>query len=495
MQNIYYKTSIVTILSLSLTACAFSSISDLFSNYNQQMQGVKSAQQRGDFTKAISLLPARKEGSGSYSLGLLEKGRLEFLAKEYTPSQQDFSLVYRQVQQAEQAAKLQVSRGIEKVTAVVSNDNAIRYDIPYYEQSMLNSYQALNYLNQNDLSGALVEIRRANLVQNKALAANQKDLYASQQQMAKKGVSPQSLASKYPSMNTAIGKVKNGFQNAYTFYLSGVLYEAAEQANDAYIDYKKALEIYPYNITLQKDVWRLANKLHMNDDIQLFRQRFASNITQINKSQNNNTQASNSPQNISQANSVAQSGQLVVLVEQGIIPSKQQVAINLPIFTSQGDMRFYSVALPAYQNTQRQYSGLALTYQGKTTQSNEIVRLQSLAAKQLQDQMPRIVTRQIVRVLAKEKLRQSMSKKRGDLGNILAGIYNVASEKADTRSWSTLPDSIHILRIDLAPGQHTVELRINGSKKMITVNINQDKQTLVQLTSIGRYTNHQTINL
>ena len=158
------KTSIVTILSLSLTACAFSSISDLFSNYNQQMQGVKSAQQRGDFTKAISLLPARKEGSGSYSLGLLEKGRLEFLAKEYTPSQQDFSLVYRQVQQAEQAAKLQVSRGIEKVTAVVSNDNAIRYDIPYYEQSMLNSYQALNYLNQNDLSGALVEIRRANLV-------------------------------------------------------------------------------------------------------------------------------------------------------------------------------------------------------------------------------------------------------------------------------------------------------------------------------------------
>ena len=308
--------------------------------------------------------------------------------------------------------------------------------------------------------------------------------------MARKGVSPESLASKYPSMNTAIGQVKNGFQNAYTFYLSGVLYEAAGQANDAYIDYKKALEIYPHNITVQQDVWRLANRLDMDNDIQLFKKRFSDDITQsLSKDMSQSIGKHNSQQ------APTPNGQLVILVEQGIINSKQEVSIHLPIFTSHGDVRFYSVALPSYKNRLRQYSGLSLSYQGKQYQSQEIVRLQSLAAKQLQDEMPVIVTRQIVRVIAKEEIRQQMKRKGGDIGNILAAIYNVASEKADTRSWSTLPDSIHILRMDFAPGKHEVAMNINGNNRTVSFEIFADRQTLVKLTTIGNYTNAQSINL
>ena len=483
MLTIYYKISILILLSLALSACAGTSFNDLFSNYNERMQGVKNAQQQGNFEQAVSLIPERSESNSSYGLSLLEKARLEFLASNHKQSQQDFALVYQQVQQSEQAAKIQLSRSVENVNAIVSNDNATRYDIPYYEQSMLHCYQALNYLNQNDLSAALVEIRRANLVQKKALQANQKALYDNQKEMTKKGVSSDSLASKYPSMNTAIGQVKNGFQNAYTFYLSGVLYEAAGQANDAYIDYKKALEIYPRNVTVQQDVWRLATKLGMTNDIQLFGKRFSSDITL------------GTSQEIDNRRILTKRGQLVVLVEQGIIASKQEVSIHLPIFTSHNNMRFYSLALPSYQNRLRQYSGLSLSYQGNSYQSQEIVRLQSLAAKQLQDEMPAIVTRQIVRLVAKEELRQQISRKGGDFGNILAGLYNLASEKADTRSGSTLPDSIHILRLDLAPGQQKVELNINGNSRTITVEINEDRQTLVKLTSIGSYTNYQSMNL
>ncbi|MEI8618891.1 hypothetical protein P4S63_22420 [Pseudoalteromonas sp. B193] len=46
--------------------------------------------------------------------------------------------------------------------------------------------------------------------------------------------------------------IKNGFQNAYTFYLSALLYQSAKQYDDAYIDYKKALAIQPNNIYLQQ---------------------------------------------------------------------------------------------------------------------------------------------------------------------------------------------------------------------------------------------------
>jgi hypothetical protein len=439
------------------------------------MNGVKQAQQQGKFQQAISLIPERNVNDGSYSLGLLEKGRLEYLANNNKQSRQDFEQTYQLVQQEQQGAKVELSRGIENVTAVISNDNAIRYDIPLYEQSMLHSYQALNYLTQQDLSGALVEVRRANLVQENALKANAKTIENSQQNSINQGNSMDSLSQQYPSMNEAIGRVKNGFQNAYTFYLSALLYEAADQKNDAYIDYKKALEIYPDNHYLQQDVWRLANTLHMTSDISLFRKSLSQKITKESDSNNQ--------------------GQVVIIIENGIVGAKQEVSLSLPIYTRHNDMRLYSVALPRYQNQLTIYPPLTLTYQGKSYQSEEIVRLQSLAAKQLQDKLPIIVTRQITRLVAKEEIRQQLVRKGGDVGNIFANIYNIATEKADTRSWSTLPDSIHILRLNLSAGTHTLNTYINGVNQKIEVSINQNKQTLVTLNTIGTYVGQDIFNL
>ena len=476
MLNIYLKISTSLFLASLISACSLTGFSDIFSSYNEQMQNVKIAQQQGDFEQALTSMPKRNNRHSSYNLSLLEKARLEFLTGKYLPSQKHFELAYLQIQKDEQAAKIQLSRSIQNATAVVSNDNVMSYVIPYYEQSMLHSYQALNYLNKNDLPGALVEIRRANLVQSKALKANQKTLHSSQQKMLNEGVGLETLANKYPSQVNAIGQVKNGFQNAYTFYLSGVLYEAAGKANDAYIDYKKALEIYPANITLQKDVWRLANRLGMDNDILNFKEHLAPSITKAQKV-------------------IPQSGQLVIISEHGIINNKQEVSFNLPVFTHNNNMRFYSVALPRYSNNLRHYSGLSINYQGKQYQSQEIVRLQSLAAKQLQDTMPAIVTRQIIRLIAKEKLRQKISNQGGDIGNILASLYNIVSEKADTRSWSTLPDSIHILRLNLTSGQHTLKLNIAGENRTITVDINQNRQTLITLTSINKHLSYQNITL
>jgi len=463
MHNIFHKTRLLFVFIPLLSGCSASSFTDLFSNYSQQMHGVKQAQQQGDFSQAISLIPKHSSNNGSYNLGLLEKARLEYLANNNQQSRQDFAKAYQLVQQSQQGGKIELSRGVENIAAIMSNDNAIRYDIPLYEQSMLHSYQALNYLAQQDLPGALVEVRRANLVQKNALKSNTNSIHASQKSIVSQG----SLSSQYPSMSRAIGKVKNGFQNAYTFYLSALLYEAANQKNDAYIDYKKALEIYPDNRYLQQDVWRLANTLRMTNDISLFRKSFSRETT--NESNKDNQ------------------GEIVFIIENGIVGAKQQSSLSLPIYTSHNDMRFYSIALPSYQNQLIDYSPLSLTYQGNNYQAEEIVRLQSLAAKHLQDQQPIIVTRQITRILAKEEFRQKLTKQGGDIGNIFANFYNMATEKADTRSWSTLPDSIDILRLNLSAGTHTLNIRINGVNQQIKVSVNQNKQTLVTLNTIGTY--------
>ena len=475
MHKNFVKNCSALLITALLSACSTTSFNDLFSNYNQQMRDVKQAQQQGRFQEAIESIPSRSSNSSSFNLSMLEKARLEYLAHNNKQSQQDFAEVYQLVQKAQEAAKIELSRGIENVAAVMSNDNAKRYDIPLYEQSMLNSYQALNYLAQQDLSSALVEIRRANLVQQQALKDHASSIHQIQEDITKQGLGVVDLTGQYPSMNEAIGRVKNGFQNAYTFYLSAVLYEAAGQYNDAYIDYKKALEIYPDNRYVQQEVWRLAVTLNMTDDINLFKSNLSQDITNVKRKKDQ--------------------GQVVIIVENGIVAAKREVSVNLPIHTSHNDMRFYSVAIPSYQNHLNVYSPLVINYQGTSYQAEEIVRIQSLAAKQLKEQLPAIMIRQVARLIAKEKIREQLARKGGDIGNIFASIYNMATEKADTRSWSTLPDSIHILKMDLPTGEHQLSLSINGQKQQLNVSIDANKTTLVKLTAIGTYLNHQTLYL
>jgi len=462
------KYVIVLSLILSFSACTSLGFKNLFTDYAEQLKNARSAQLRGDFKTAAALIVEPKANQNNYTLNLLEKARLHYLANDWTQSRKDFALVSEVLDENAAKAKIRLSRGVANVASLVSSDNVIAYQITPYEQTMLHSYQALNYLFLGQLQGALVEVRRANLVQENALRAHQQDL-----DKGDLNTDRQSLDRAYPSMSALIGDIKNGFQNAYTFYLSGLFYEAALQTNDAYIDYKRALEIYPNNHYLQKDVLRLATKLSMTDDLALLTVKYGAY----------------------QAPKIAESGELVILLENGAINPKQEVSINLPIFSGVNQPRFFSFALPFYNGTLTKYPALTINLDGKTYASEQIVRLQSLASKQLQEQMPSLVTRQALRLIAKEKLRSTMNQQGGEIGNILATLYNVASEQADTRSWLTLPDEVQILRLSLAPGKQTIELNLGGKTELIELNIQAKRISLLNITTIGNFQSHRLTQL
>lgn len=468
------KLALVFVASL-LSGCASSGFGDLFSGYSQQMSSARQAQLRGNFALAEQQVPVRYSSDGTYALSQLELARLQYLNNEWKKSQTSFTNAYEKIQSEEDKANLQISRGFEQVGAVVSNDNALRYDVPHYEQSMLHTYQAINYLKQQGLESALVEVRRANMVQENALKAYQGELDKAQRNMDSYGISAGDLSGSYPSMVDTIGSVKNGIQNAYTFYLSGVLYEAAGEPNDAYIDYKKALEIFPDNQYLQRDVIRLAKRLGMTDDLAKFKNQLGSDVLA--------TQSSTG------------TGNVVFIYEQGVIEAKEEVSINLPIRDRRRGNTIMNLSLPVYRGYQMSASPLVVENADEVFESQAIVDLHALAAKQLDDQLSGLIVRQLLRLFAKEKMRRQIADEAGDFGNILATLYNVASERADTRSWSTLPSNVHILRMDLAPGEHQIKLRAGASHETITIKVNENRITLVNLTHIGNYTGYQDFNL
>lgn len=443
-----------------LNACSSISGSQLFTNYNQQIAPVRSALTRNDVANASSLLPALSDNNVSFTLNQLEKGRVMQLNHQFEQSKNDFNTALTHIDAQNFAASIEISKGLETTASFLTNDNVREYFVPYYEQTMVHTLQALNFIALNDIEAALVEIRRANLVQEQALKLNAGSL---EKAALNANIDLNELYDSYPSMDSLIGDVKNGFQNAFTFYLSGFLYEAVGEYNSAYIDYKRAIEIFPNNTYLQDDLLRLAKYLSFDDEYHLFKQQF-----------NRTTQSNNS-----------KLSPVLIVFEQGLIPEKVESRIDLPIFTSKNDMRFYSVAMPSYSEGFSQHRSAVVNVEKNNMTTEPIVNLSSLAAKDLKDRMPGIVARQITRLIAKEEFRQSAARNGGDIGNIIATLYNLASERADTRSWLTLANNYQVAKTYLPHGEHILNIDFNGQTRSITINSQAKQSVLIKVVSIG----------
>jgi hypothetical protein len=407
----------------------------------------------------------------------MERGRYAHIIGNSDVSMADFKAAMEKISENDQKALVSASAIGANVAATLVNDNAIPYEGEGYERVLLHHYQALNYLKKKDLEGAGVEVRRANAEQNESLKRFEKELEKSEQEASKKKISATSTSAvdtQYAQMDEVAGKVKNSFQNASTFYVSGIIYELLQQPNDAYIDYKKALEIYPENSYLQKDVLRLAAKLEMGDDFEELKRRF-SKITKLfskKKSAGIN-------------DSYAESGELLVLFEDGFVPQKQEIKIPLPISNS----GLVSLAFPIYKEKWSVPIPLQLLNNNERIGSTEpICDVRALAVKALKEKVPVIATRQIIRAVAKGVTSASAKKNLGEFGQFAANVWNLVSESADLRSWLTLPANVQILRSSLPAGRYKLKLQhpMAAAPIDVDVDITAKGTTILQVVRTGR---------
>ena len=106
----------------------------------------------------------------------LEKGRIYLLDQQYPESKSWFEQADQAVRVQQDKAVVSVSDSAASVGALAVNDNITEYTPADYELGFLHLYLGLNYLKQNDLEGALVEMRRANQVQEQAKKQREAEL-------------------------------------------------------------------------------------------------------------------------------------------------------------------------------------------------------------------------------------------------------------------------------------------------------------------------------
>jgi len=404
--------------------------------------------------KPVNLEQSLKSERNSNDLILytMELGRTAHIMGNLDMSMKSFAASIARIRQNDQKATISASAIGANVAANVINDNAIPYVGDGYERVMLHHYQALNYLFKLDLDGAGVEFRLANREQEDALRLFSHDIEYAQQEAEQKRTknSEAVVEQKYALMDEVAGKVKNSFQNAYSFYLSGFVYELNNLPNDAYIDYKRALEIYPQNRFLQKDVLRLAAALEMSEDLDELKVRFRTDPAEL------------------LINDERNSGELLVVYEDDFVPQKKEIKIPLPIPT----VGLVAIAFPIYDAEWSPQIPLTVNQGSRRIGSTEaICDFRALAVKALKEKAPIIATRQVIRAIAKGLQSRAASRRAGDLGMILDGIWNYISENADLRSWLTLPANAQIMRTTLPAGTHKLLLERDGIKDQVYVDV------------------------
>lgn len=443
--KLYYGLIIVLFL---FTGCA---------TWYQRTAEFQSAVTAGNFEKANKLLDKdKKQATGKNRiLYYLNKGYVEFMLGQPENSNRYFETAENLID--EQHRNL----GTE-AAALITNPEVRPYKPEDFEVIMINFYKALNYLDLNDMEGALVEVRKINIKLNQ-------------------------LNDKYPDH-------KNRYQrDAFAHLLMGLIYDASGDANNAFIAYRNAYEVYQSDYAknfgvqapeqLKQDLMRAAYNCGFTAELKQYEKEF------------NTTYKHTSP---------PANGQLVFFWLNGMGPVKAEWSINFakqkrgdgaivfhndefgfafPFFfdshysdderQSIADLQMLRVAFPKYMERPPMYAKGSLVLDAKTYPLEIAENINEIAFKTLRDRMVREFSTSLLRVAAKKGLEYTARKQNEWLG-LAVGIANSLTEKADTRNWQTLPYSISYSRVPLDAGTNNITLQLttrNGNRDTDQISI------------------------
>lgn len=214
--------------------------------------------------------------------------------------------------------------------------------------------------------------------------------------------------------------------NPFAKYLSALIWEADQKWDDAYIAYSEAYKIDPSISALEVDLLRSAKKARRPDEYKRWKDSFPT--------------AKEDP--LGNDKGV---GELVVIYQQGWGPRKE---------TSQMDYHFPSLR-PLYSLTQ--FAELEVEQVGKF-RSALVYNTEAAAIKTLQDDAGALLARRIAGKVAKKAVSDQL-RKNNELVGAISNLVMQVSDRADLRQWSTLPQTIHTIRVPLKAGSYKISLQ------------------------------------
>ena len=411
-------------------------------SYVERMEPVKMHMRHGDFDAALMELEKRFGDKDDDLVLLMERGLLLRYAGRFEESNSVF-------EQAEQLADDLYTKSISRtLSALITSDRSLAYEGEDFERVIINYYRAMNYLDLGMPEDALVECRKV---------ISKLDNYKEQYD----GEDP-----------------KKYITDPFILYLTGLIYESMGEINDAYISYKKAAVAFeegpllsaPPPPTLFDDLISAGKVLGFSDEVEFYQRKHG-------------TAEMKQPL-------PPDYGEIVLMIETGFIPMKIEHSISLPILEDEEDEEIedLSVKLRERSRVERKYTDVhywlkvALPgyppyeppfWSSVSAGGRDAFMVEDfdvLARASLDDHMPDILLRAIVRALVKyfatTKGEDAVEKEHGFVaGKVVGGLLNVAAaatENADLRGWLGLPRNIYIVRLIRPSGTVTIPITLKN---------------------------------
>jgi len=367
---------------------------------------------RGDYTSALNHL--EKSGLSGES-----KNKFLYLCEK--------SILLDRLEKREQSRQLLIAAGrlweklyTESITrnlaSWIINDSMTEYSGEDYEKSHIPMMTLLSFLEDGNFKNALISARKIHSVLHAII--------------------------------NGYGDLKNTYQqDAFAFYLAGIIYEKLGQVDDALIDYRKSLKIYEneyfhYGVfpppSLIKIMYRLAKFKNRKNLIYKLEKHY--------------------PQVVQKTLKANKSSEILVIYEVGRIAHK--ISKEFHFLLKDRYIRFSFPVIARSKHLPIHKTGINLAghwYSAELAQD-----LTAIAYQSLEDRRFRLLAKSATRLLLKDRLAQKAEKNFGQLAGVFVNALGAIIETADTRSWSLLPEAFYITHLWLSPGKYPLSIFING---------------------------------
>ena len=241
--------------------------------------------------------------------------------------------------------------------------------------------------------------------------------------------------------------------NSLAFYLNAHIWEANRDWDSALLDYEKAYKTGLINDLIRKDLIRASQRAGRRDKLNQYTREFGMKP---------DTQYRN--RNL---------GEVVVLFQQGWGPRKRP----------NPQAPRWPMLVPERSSTKK---AIVKVNGFQQAQTEIVYDLEAAAVDTLTKQYGKLVAKRIAGIVAKKAVQKQVAKEDAGLG-LLLGVAMHASDRADLRQWSTLPETVQAAHLYLPKGKHSIQLvgaRADGSETsdvspVIEVEVKARRKTFV----------------
>ena len=372
---------------------------------------------------------AEREHSKDAIIWRLEAGAALRAAGQFEQSTRVFDEAEALIDKHEQEAKVRVG---QQVISVLGNPAEMTYVGRTYDKIMLDTYKALNEMEMGRIDSARVDMIRAYQRQQDAVTANAARIEreTKEAQAAKPDAQPMAQSAENDpqvqgKLNDAYSEIRalpsyGDYVNPFTVYLDGLFFMAT--ATDA-SDLQRAQK------SLERAAQLSGNNPYVVQDLQMIH-------------------------GMIEGKSITPT--TYVIFETGVAPVRDQIRIDIPLFIAGvRDVPYLGAAFPVLRLEGGELQSLTVSGGGAREAAAPVCSMDSVIAKDFQNELPLIITRTIIATVAKAAGAYGVTRVAEEQGGPIAGLLTriattatqVAINIADTRTWTTLPKQFQICRL------------------------------------------------